>query len=120
MITLFGVEDSVLGLEECDNSHTLTTTTTQSKNSQKEVKNQIDKQNQCSVPPESSLLYRFLVLIEVKYKTRTQQQNSAETVAHDLSNYQKMMHSTLSRLLAVALRMHIQMTYYCLNNQCEY
>ena len=29
-----GVEDLVLGLEECENSHTLTTTTTASKNSQ--------------------------------------------------------------------------------------
>ena len=34
-----------------ENSHKLTTTTTGSKNSQKEVNNQIDNQNQCSVPP---------------------------------------------------------------------
>ena len=32
-----GVEDLVLGLKECENSHTLTATTTGSKNSQKEA-----------------------------------------------------------------------------------
>ena len=37
-----GVEDLVLGLKECENSHTLTTTTTGSKNSQKEANNQTD------------------------------------------------------------------------------
>ena len=45
-----GVEDLVLGLEEYENSHTLTTTTPGSNNSQNEVNNQIDNQNQCSVP----------------------------------------------------------------------
>ena len=49
-ITQFGVEDLDLGLEGCENSHTLTTITTGSKNLQKEVSNQIDNQNQCSVP----------------------------------------------------------------------
>ena len=48
----FEVEDLVLGLEECEHSHTPTTTTAGSKNSQKEVNNQIDNQNQCSVPPK--------------------------------------------------------------------
>ena len=47
-----GVEDLVLHLKECENSHTLTTSTTGSKNSQKEVNNQTDNQNQCSVPPK--------------------------------------------------------------------
>ena len=47
-----GVEDLVLGLKECENSHTLTTTTTGSENSQKEAKSQTDNQNQCSVPPK--------------------------------------------------------------------
>ena len=42
-----GVEDLVLGLVECENSHTLTTTTTASRNSEKDVNNQIDNQNQC-------------------------------------------------------------------------
>ena len=51
-ITEFGVEDLVLGLEEYENSLALTTTTTGSKNSQKEVNNQIDNQNQCSVHPK--------------------------------------------------------------------
>ena len=41
-----------LALKECENTHTLTTTTTGSKHSQKEVNNQIDNQNQCSVPPK--------------------------------------------------------------------
>ena len=45
-----GVEDLVLGLKECENSHTLTTTITGSKNSQKEANNQTDNQNQYSVP----------------------------------------------------------------------
>ena len=51
-ISQFGVEDLVLGLEEGENSHTLTTTTTGSKNSQKEVNDQIDNLNQYSVPPK--------------------------------------------------------------------
>ena len=47
-----GVEDLVLVLKECGNSHTLTTTTTGSKNSQKAANNQTNIQNQCSVPPK--------------------------------------------------------------------
>ena len=50
-----GVEDLVLGWKECVNSHTLTTTTTGSQNSQKEANNQTDNQNQCSVPPKGHL-----------------------------------------------------------------
>ena len=46
-----GIQDLVFGLEECENSHTLTTTTTGTKNPQKEVNNQIDIQTQFSVPP---------------------------------------------------------------------
>ena len=42
---LIGVEDLVHGLKKCKNSHTLTPTTTGSKNSQKEVYNQTDNQN---------------------------------------------------------------------------
>ena len=38
-------------MKECENSHTLTTTTTGSKTSQKEANNQTDNQNQCSLPP---------------------------------------------------------------------
>ena len=37
---------------ECENSHTLRTTNTGSKNSQKQANNQTDNQNQCSVPPK--------------------------------------------------------------------
>ena len=50
-----GVEDLVLSLEECENSHTLTTITTGSTNSQTEVNNQIDNQNQCSVPTKGPI-----------------------------------------------------------------
>ena len=50
-INQFEVEDLVLGLEECENSHTLTTTTTGSKNSQKEDNNQTDNQNSVLCPP---------------------------------------------------------------------
>ena len=42
---LTGAEYLVLGLKKCENSLTLTTTTTGSKNSQKEVYNQTDNQN---------------------------------------------------------------------------
>ena len=68
-----------LGLEECEKSHTLTTTTTASRNSQKEANNEIDNQNQCSVLPKRSLLYRLLVLDEVKCKTHTKQQNPVDS-----------------------------------------
>ena len=40
-----GVEDLVLGLKACENSHTLRTTTTGSKPSQREANNQTDNQN---------------------------------------------------------------------------
>ena len=45
-----GVEDFVLGLEECENCHTLTTTW--SKNSPKEVNNQTNNQNNVLCPPK--------------------------------------------------------------------
>ena len=48
-----GVEDLILGLKECENSHTLTTTTTGSKNSQKEANNQTDNQNSVLCPPKA-------------------------------------------------------------------
>ena len=51
-ITQFGVEDLVLGLKECENSHTLTTTTTGLKNSQEEANNQTDNQNSVLCPPK--------------------------------------------------------------------
>ena len=51
-----GVRDLVLALKECENSHTLTTTTTGAKNSQTEANNQTDNQNQCSVPPKGPFL----------------------------------------------------------------
>ena len=35
-------------------------------------------------------------------------------------NSQKMQNNTLSRLLALALRIHQILTYCCLDNQCEY
>ena len=68
-----GVEDAVLVLKECENSHTLTTTTTESTNSQKEANNQTNNQNQCSVPPKVPSLL-LLVLDEVNCKTHTEQQ----------------------------------------------
>ena len=74
-----GVEDLVLGLKEYRNSHTLTTTTTGSKNSQKEVYNQTDNQNSV-LCPQRLPLYWFLVLFEVKCKTHTQQQDQLITI----------------------------------------
>ena len=41
------VEGFVLVLKECEKSHTATTTTTGSKNSQKEANSQTDNHNQC-------------------------------------------------------------------------
>ena len=79
-ITQFGVEDLVLGLKECENSHTLTPTTTGSKNSQKEAKNKTDNQNSV-LCPQRSIFYRFMVLDEVKCKTHTQQQSQLITIS---------------------------------------
>ena len=50
-ITQFGVEDLVLGLEEWRNSHTQQQQP-QGPKTHKKVNNQIDNQNQCSVPPK--------------------------------------------------------------------
>ena len=55
-ITQLGVEDLVLGLKECENSHTLITTTIWSKNSQKEAINQTDNQNSVLCPPKDPSL----------------------------------------------------------------
>ena len=41
---------------ECDRAHTLTTTATGSKNSQKEAKKSDKQSEQCSVPPKGPLL----------------------------------------------------------------
>ena len=64
-------------------SHTLTTTTTGTKNSQKEANNQTSNQNSV-LCPQMFLPYRFLVLDEHKCKTQTQQSKrsseSPETV----------------------------------------
>ena len=54
-------------------SHTLTTTTTGSKNSQKEANNQTDYQSHNALGPPKVPSYRLLVLDEVKCKTHTQQ-----------------------------------------------
>ena len=59
-----------LALKECESSHTIITTTTGSKNSQKDANNQTDNQNSV-LCPQRSLLYRFLVLDEVKRKTHS-------------------------------------------------
>ena len=57
-INQFEVEDSVLDLKECENSHMLTTTTTGSKCSQKEVNSQVDYQSHMlwTPPPNVSPL----------------------------------------------------------------
>ena len=58
---------------ECEKL-TLTTTTTGSKNSQKEANNQTDYQGHNALGPQRSLLYRFLVLDEVKALSNQQAQ----------------------------------------------
>ena len=50
-IKQFGVEGQLLVLKECENSHTLRTTTTGSKCSQKEANNQTDYQSHNALGP---------------------------------------------------------------------
>ena len=50
-IDQFGVEETVLGLGECENSHTLKTTTTGSKCSQKEANNQTNYHDHNTLGP---------------------------------------------------------------------
>ena len=64
-------------------SHTLTTTTTGSKCSQKEANNPTDYQCHNAQGPQRSPLYRLMVSVEVKCKTHTQQSTSLQ--AHGLS-----------------------------------
>ena len=73
-----------LGWNECENSHTLTTATTGSKNSQKEANNQTCNQSS-ALCPQRSLLYRFLVLDEVKCKTHTEQSTSSTSEAETVN-----------------------------------
>ena len=77
IITQFGVEDSVLGLNECENTHTLTATTTGGKSSEKKSTIRLTIRTMFCVLQRSPL-YRLFVLDEVKCKTHTQQQNSVE------------------------------------------
>ena len=86
-----------LAWNECGNSHTLTTTTTGSKNSQKEANIQTSNQNSV-LCPHRSLLYRFFVLDEVKCKTHTQQSTSS-TLEAETVNLTKNAAITLSRPL---------------------
>ena len=51
-INQFRVEGPLLLLNECENSHTLTTTTTGSKCSQKEANNQSDYQSHNALGPQ--------------------------------------------------------------------
>ena len=60
---------------------------------------------------QRSPLYRFLVLDEVKCKTHTQQQNSVENPLRLVNLTENDAEHTF-KLLAVALRMHLQKTYY--------
>ena len=64
------------GGNECERTHTLTTTTTGSKCSQKEANNRTSNQNSV-LGPKRSLLYRLKDSIEVKCKTHTQQSTSS-------------------------------------------
>ena len=68
--------NQLLGGNECERTHTLTTTTTGAKNSQKEANNQTSDQNSV-LCPQRSLPYRVLFLDEVKCKAHTQQSTSS-------------------------------------------
>ena len=48
--------NQLLGGNECERTHTLTTTTTGSKNSQKEATNQTSNQNSVLCPPKGPFL----------------------------------------------------------------
>ena len=74
--TNWELNEPVLEWDECEKTHTLTTTTTGSKNSQKEA-----KVVTMLWAPQRSLLYRLLVLDEVKCKTHTQQQSQLMTIS---------------------------------------
>ena len=50
------LNEPLLVLNECENSHTLTTTTTGSKCSEKEANNQTDYQSHSALGPQRSLL----------------------------------------------------------------
>ena len=75
------LNEPVLEWNECEKTHTLTTTTTGSKCSQKEANNQTDYQSHNALGPPKPLLYRLLVLDEVKCKTHTQQQSQLMTIS---------------------------------------
>ena len=66
--------------------------------------------------PQRSLLYRFLVLDEVKCKTHTQQQRTQLKTHLRLVNLTENAESTLSMLLVVALRIYQTLTYCSSNN----
>ena len=70
------LNEAILDGNECE-ILTLTTTTTGSKNSQKEANSQVDYQNLNALAPQSSLIYRLKDSIEVKCKTHTQQSTSS-------------------------------------------
>ena len=55
---------------------------------------------------------RFFILDEVKCETHTLQQNSVDENHLRAANLTEIMQSTLFKLLAVALRMYLQMTDY--------
>ena len=48
--------NQLLGGNECERTHTLTTTTTGAKNSQKEASNQTSNQNSVLCPPKGPIL----------------------------------------------------------------
>ena len=81
VIKQIGVEGSLLVLNEYENFHTLTTTTTGSKCSQKEANNQTDYQNHNALGPPEVPSFQALVSVEVKSKTHTQQSTSSSETA---------------------------------------
>ena len=61
-------------LNECEKTHTLTTTTTGSKYAQKEANNQTNYQSHNALGPQRSLLYRLLVMKSSARHTHSNQQ----------------------------------------------
>ena len=62
--------NQLLGGNECERAHTLTTTTTGSKNSQKEANNQTSNQNSVLCPPKVPSLQILGLVTEIHPRLR--------------------------------------------------
>ena len=100
--------NQVLGWNECENSQTLSTTTTVPKIHKKKPKiRQAIRTVFCA--PQRSLLYRFLVFDEVNFKTPTQQSKSLTSEAETGYPNRKCCNHTFKAPCLVALNMDLML-----------